>query len=792
MSSPRKDLSKWVIDESDSLPLNTQKSSNDLSNWQVEGSDQPANTNNSLEQKLMSMADNNILLRPMTRLSQDTLSLVKNLAGTIAGGIPATINELASSPWHATRQLAAGIGTIPTTMGNTLLNIPEWVAHLYSNKASNAIKKYTPQFPTEMYQNLIGGENPNEEDIQVRNLAQLTPIGIPLGKGAISTAGKMGRGIIGKSDPLQEAKALQTEIAIGSKEKELEQSKLEHEQQTEAYNRAVEEAKEKVNMVDASRMKYHLNNQENKINEMKNQSDMVQQQLQNITIPELNMPEQPSFPNMPQLPEKPQFGQEHTSRLDNALNEAENQKQNLMNAEEHHVNAQKLADESESNLSDYLEPGAAHDVRVAQVVKNGINNLFKEGSNKFENLKSNLEDKNIVISNTDRIKQINDALLKLTQEKGGLEKNAKEIQNLGKELQSLNGRDIIPANDYVQAYQSVNGYMRKAYENAYKPGLIKDEQVEWKKRGDEAKARLKEMSTVLKENIGENDFNDLLDAKNYWKNNIVPLYKNPLYHKIMNEERMSSTDMISSMRGNISGMDIIKNIIKNDPQALKHLIGQRYEKVNSTKIYKPNELTNEYLVHAPDLQKMIEHRNSSLQMAKDAKKYVEKAKENHANAQNEVVEASKNAKEKEKEISLANKEYVKTTGKIMQQHEVEKAKIMKQHEANVARETKKHELEMKSHIKNREDFEEKIKNYNSQIKDLEDKNSLIEKHMNEVKKEAQKKNITLKQKIQHEKDLKELKKQLVNNRQKITESTTGLRKLWLIGKTIYRVGKRLT
>jgi len=656
---------------------------------------------------------NQFLNRPLEKLSSDALKTGENILGSVTKGTPALLNQLFSEPGKAIKNIAAGVGGIPFNAANMVIDLPSYIASLGSEKAGDFLNQYTPQIPVEKYQEKFVGGIQNESDKAVRELAANLPILFPFGKastkGAVSAGKAIASKVIGKSNRLVEENELNLQLLKEKKQDELEKLMDEHEKNVDIYNEAVNQAKEKVNMSDSARMKYRLNEQNNKILQLKDEHNQLDQALNSLSKPSLKISEM----------------------------ELENQKKNIFNAETQHETAKNLSNELESALSEHLEQGSAHDVRVAQTVKKVINSLFKEGNQKFEALKGDLSDKNIIINNTDKVKELNNNIVKLIQESGGMEKNTKAIQALGDQILKAGSQEIIPANDYVQAYQTVNGYMRKAYEKAYKPGLLKDEQAEWKKRGDEAKEKLKEMESVLKENIGEDDFNNLLDAKSYWKNNIVPLYKNPVYHKIMNEERMSQTDMIGSMRGNVSGMDIIKNIIKSDPQALKHVIGQRYEKISPSKIYNPNELTREYLAHVPDIQKMIENRNEALRMINTSKSHIKQAKENYSNAQN---------------ISTENKSYEK----------------------------------------NKKDLEEKINSHESKIKEIENENILLEKHMNELKEKSKKKNISLKSMFSLKKEIASINKKIVENRKELEKSSTGLRKLYLIAKTLYRIGKKVT
>lgn len=376
----------------------------------------------------------------------------------------------------------------------------------------------------------------------------------------------------------------------------------------------------------------------------------------------------------------------------------------LLNSQLEHRKAEKLSKDIENQVGEHLESGSNHAMKGSKIIKQKLESNKKEISNEYDNLEKNYEDKNITIDNTDKVKKLNQSILELTQK---VASESNEMQKLGNELLSLNKKEVIPAKDYVSAYRSVNGYVREANKKSYQPGINESERVIWKERANEAKKKLDEMDSVLKEGIGEEDYNQFKKTSGRWKNEVVPLYKSKLYHKIINDEPLPD-NTVKALRAENKGTNIIKNVIKNDTQTLKHIIGQRYDtKVGRKKIYNPDEVHKEYLDLMPELSKLTKNKKEAEIIAENLKNKVS------------LHETFKNESEK------LNKSYQKK-------------------------------------FTNRKEFE-------SNKKDLEKSIALMDKYIPELKKEAENTRATLKEHILAKNRLRraEIKRQKARNKLKI-------------------------
>lgn len=557
MSSPRKDLSKWVVDETDAMPVNSQKSSNDLSGWQVAEDEKSLAPENLSRQQLEAIGNDSFLQRPINRLGEDALSLVKNLWGTVTGGVPATINELAENPVHAARQFAAGVGTIPITMANAAFNIPQWLAHLESEKASNAMKKYTPQLPTEMYQNLIGGENPNAEDIQVRNLGQLTPIGIPLGKGVargVGTAIKTGKEAFANTEP---------------------------------YESAVNQAKQEAE-------------------EAKTQAE----------VPKPGM----------------------------------------------YANPKTDLESTEAQIGKYINAEADHRVRVARQLTNRVNDIQDFWSDAYKNFEDKVRDakfqmpesamQNLDYANIDPSKLIQtygaDAFEAIKQGKMEdfvkkmQEKEAPENPYYKKLLDVAPTAQDTSAADFLlkrRAFRDALYDLKQKIHNDKFAPLEEDVARKAATQGDQMMAQI---DKTLSEGLGE--YKPEFDwINNGYSEQVYPIRGNKFVETEKGRLKIKKlpNNIIDAFSTDEDGMNILRNLVKQDPEVLKNVIGQRYV-AKPSEVHVPNEQMREYLDELPEFKNMLANRESVLETTANRK---DVSLKKHIEAVNKL-KAIKNARSK--------------------------------------------------------------------------------------------------------------------------------------------------
>lgn len=317
----------------------------------------------------------------------------------------------------------------------------------------------------------------------------------------------------------------------------------------------------------------------------------------------------------------------------------------LNEANSSHELSKKELNEVDENISSHLNKGAMHDVRTAAKIDEIQQNRKNVISKKYDNVQRNLEDKNIVLENKGDAKKIAQDMKDLIAE-GGLD--SPEVKKLAQELENVNRKEIIPANDYLTMYRSAKDYARQARTKAYTPGMNAEERALWKKRYNELDEKVEEMGSVLEKGIGEGNSLALKEANKDWREQVIPLYRNRTYQNIVKSNKMPE-NIMKTLRGKEPGDVILRDMIKNDPELLRNVVGQRFSH-NPAKLHDIGELEQEYVDKMPELKSWINKRESSLNKIEQAKSNAEKASAQHEFVKESEIKAQKLATKEEKKI----------------------------------------------------------------------------------------------------------------------------------------------
>lgn len=344
-------------------------------------------------------------------------------------------------------------------------------------------------------------------------------------------------------------------------------------------------------------------------------------------------------------------GYNRPSKMKNVAGKAEEELTQLEKPEQNNLPIEKLED-VESEISKHLNKGAAHDVRNAKIINEEIDKIKKPLNQSYEEIKEDFSNKNVVIDNSKKIQKLLDNVRELTQ-KGLFE--SKELKEVANKMSSLQKREIIPANDFLTMFRSVRDEAYSARQKAFKPLMDAQERAEWTKKFNQLDEDVEEMGKLLEDNVGKEVSEKLKTTNKAWRENVIPLYKNRNYQMIK-KGRMSE-NMMRSLRGTEPGDIIIRNIIKNNPEALKNITGQRFAKTPH-KLHEAGELEQEYLEHMPELQQMISRHKIAGNQAKSSKIEIQRLQ-----LENKIEKFNKNIKSleeqaKRKDISLKERDRV--------------------------------------------------------------------------------------------------------------------------------------
>lgn len=825
-------------------------------------------------QQFVNLTQNGILDRPMKRLGEDALSMVKGLGSTVAEGVPATLNRLVTHPADTLKQAGAGLSGIPFSIMNTLLNVPQYVAHLESDKASDFLKKYTPEIPVDAIVSANWGEATPAQQ-KIRNLASIAPVLFPAAKmgvrGTVGAVKGVGGRVLGKTDPVLAANEALLDTQLGAKESELGQKTAAAQAAEEAHKEAIAQSKQQVGKSDADLMTYNVTNRQKAIQDLTEQNEALRNQLAEVKPKEgevdqaqakllakqeaqlkalqeaeandqaysaaIEQSKQQTGKSSPDLMEN--AAQKRQQDIDSLMSEANDLQEQLnatkvseeeipkaeenLNASQlHQQHAESMADNINANIGQFLNEGAQHDVRAAQGLSNRVNAIEDYWNNAYKTFTSNIADANFQMPKTamDKLDYDKMSPSQLIQtfgadafealKAGKLDdfikkqkiKDVKEAKGTNPYLQTL--MEVAPtitdtnAADFLAKYKDFRDRTFKLSQRLRDPRV---EEVE-KQKMQEALKQGREMQVQMKEvlDAGLGEFKPEFERVNKgYSEQVYPLRENPVVQNA--HEGKLPDNIMKALRTNQEGMPLVRDIVKQDPELMRNIIGQRYfsGKTGREAIHNPNEMVREYLDEMPQLKRLLNERQTAQEALDQAKENAKMAQQQHAEITKRHAESKKiesNLTDLHEKIEKSQKELASLQKNIdslktaAQKKNISLDKKVKLE--NELAQAKAEHAELLKRQNEAEKIDKKIKDLSDDI----DKHSLeipkLQEHIERLQETAKRKNISLKEKMQTEKELKELRRQLRETSTKLDQKTTGLKKYLRAAKLIYRGGKFIT
>lgn len=321
---------------------------------------------------------------------------------------------------------------------------------------------------------------------------------------------------------------------------------------------------------------------------------------------------------------------------------------------EHHLNAANelnrssalAADKAEKDIGEYLHENKEHDVEAARMIDKTHTETKKQIGKGYDSLEKSLAEKEIKVNDPDAVKNKTAALMELIKAN---EARSPEASRIISELEDLQSGKSINAKDYLVGYRSASQYAREARQKAFQSGMNAEERAHWQQQYQELDEKVDEMGKTLEENIGGEDYSKLKELNSLWRDKVIPVERNNIYQRLKKYKQMPD-NIVKSLRGDEKGNVLIRNIIQNNPDINRLVVGQRYA-AKADEIHNANGSMTPYIQKLPELQKMQEYRQNVLDTQAKAEENIQLAKANHKLAleaeKNQLAEAGDLDKEQE-------------------------------------------------------------------------------------------------------------------------------------------------
>ncbi len=336
----------------------------------------------------------------------------------------------------------------------------------------------------------------------------------------------------------------------------------------------------------------------------------------------------------------------------------------LSEAEEKMAHHENMGEEANQSLEEatkahqeHLHAGKTHKVHLGTGIKRIQEEIIKPSiTKKYETVTKNTENKGTMVpsspENETLLKSIRDSYSKAP----GMSSEAKEaaiqkMYNMNKGPEELKH---IPAKDMISEYRSYRDFVNNMVRKSRSTGMDAQERSAIEEALPGMRKNLDKLDSVLKDTLGNDDYDLFKEANAEWREKITPTYGNPMWREIYKKGRVSD-DFIKSTLGAEPGDVLAKNIVKSDPNLLRMAVGQRIaNKPESMHSY--NEALEEYTDLMPELKKISQQHRSALEKTSQADKDLRISRAEHKKADYLAKQAERNVSEAEKQqIHLKSK-----------------------------------------------------------------------------------------------------------------------------------------
>lgn len=279
----------------------------------------------------------------------------------------------------------------------------------------------------------------------------------------------------------------------------------------------------------------------------------------------------------------------------------------------------------ESEIGKHLNIGAQHDVKAANAIVNRGKDIESFWSDAFQQLEGKLGEAKFEMPEQAMSNLGYDQAEIMKRLRAGADPKTvvKEMEAEKAASQNPYYKDLIKyaptsadvsAKDFLTKYRDFRDALGGLKQDLRSENIMSGEKQKIKEAITKAKDVETQIKSALNEGLGE--FKPEFDWINKgYSEQVFPLRQNPIYRNA--KLGKLPKNILESLRTNEPGMDMMREIVKQDPELLRNVVGQRY-RVKPSEIHKPDALLQEYLDEMPEFKKLIQRKESV--MAKTAKR----------------------------------------------------------------------------------------------------------------------------------------------------------------------------
>lgn len=357
-----------------------------------------------------------------------------------------------------------------------------------------------------------------------------------------------------------------------------------------------------------------------------------------------------------------EFIQKATQKVQPLEEEANNATANFANAEKEAQpaktgslisNPSTQLENMENEIGKHINIEGQHDVNIASGIKSrakSVEDFWKDSYQKFED---KIRDKQFHMPNEamNKIGYDMDAIMERVRNGADPKTVVKDMQKETEAQENPFYKHLVSkaptakdsnAADFLAKYRdfrdTLGGLKQDLKSEKY--GSMEKERI--KDAIQKGKGMESQIKDTLNEGLGE--YKPEFDWLNKgYAEQVFPLRKNPIV-KAAQQGKLSS-NVMHDLRTEQPGMPLLRDMVKQDPNLLKNIVGQRY-KANANEVFAPNETMRSYLDEMPEFKNLIQQKEKLLKDTAARKDISLKQKMDAENKLNDIKQARTAARRK--------------------------------------------------------------------------------------------------------------------------------------------------
>lgn len=235
-----------------------------------------------------------------------------------------------------------------------------------------------------------------------------------------------------------------------------------------------------------------------------------------------------------------------------------------------------------------------------------------------------------------------------------------QAASLAKQLNAINKTEEVPAREFYNAARTARQTATATRKSAYSGGKTAEEFDRLIAKADALDDQAQSMFDVLEQApFGEEVMNNLSEANRLWREQVAPVEKNSLYKQMKSKGRVDGK-ILDKLRGTESGLDVLNQIISNNPVATRASFGDAYAN-NPNLLLNMSQREQQMAEQHPEFQQRIDRLATTSQGIQQT----EQAHAQHRSALEQFNDAAKQAAAIDKARKFVAKEKNKIQGMSM-------------------------------------------------------------------------------------------------------------------------------